>query len=428
MLDIKEIRQNPSAVELRLSTRGKGHDLTEFRALEEKKRAMQLETETLQSRRNALSKEIGHRKSRKEDAAELFEEMKTIGPILKESANQLRDLEEAVLDVLSRLPNLPHPSVPTGPDDAANIEEHRWGEARPFTYAPLNHWELGERLGMLDFDGGIRVAGARFTVLRGPGARLSRALINFMLDLHTSNHGYTEILPPFLANAETLFGTGQLPKFEEELFRTRDDPFYLIPTAEVPLTNLVRGQILEEAQLPLKMTAWTACFRREAGAAGSDTRGLIRQHQFDKVELVQITRPEDSNDALEELTRHAEIVLEQLELPYRRVTLCTGDMGFSAAKTYDLEVWLPGQNRYREISSCSNCEAFQARRMQTRVRRQVTKKNEPVHTLNGSGVAVGRTLVAILENFQQEDGSVIIPDVLRPFMGGMERIPVPAAD
>ncbi|MBF0144184.1 MAG: serine--tRNA ligase, partial [Magnetococcales bacterium] len=293
------------------------------------------------------------------------------------------------------------------------------GEPKRLAFPAVNHWDLGEGLGILDFAAGVAVAGARFTVFRGAGARLSRALANFMLDLHTGEHGYTEVLPPFLANASALFGTGQLPKFEEDLFRTRDDALYLVPTAEVPLTNLVRERILEEGELPLKLTAWTACFRREAGAAGKDTRGLIRQHQFDKVELVQITRPEESYAALESLTGHAEEVLRRLELPYRVVLLCSGDMGFASAKTYDLEVWLPGQGRYREISSCSNTEAFQARRMQARFRRSGGKKPELVHTLNGSGVAVGRALVAVLENYQQADGSVVIPDALRPYMGGL---------
>ena len=422
MLDIKEIRANPNEVERRLSLRGKGHDLTEFRALEEKKRTLQTETEQLQARRNALSKEIGQRKQAKADASDLFAEMKEIGPRLKTQTGELKTLDESVQGILALLPNLPHASVPEGASEKDNVEVHRHGEPRTFDFEAKNHWDVGESLGVLDFDAGAKVAGARFTVLRGAGARLNRALINFMLDLHTGEHGYNEVTPPFLANAETLFGTGQLPKFEEDLFRARDDALFMIPTAEVPLTNLVRGDILDADELPLKMTAWTACFRREAGAAGTDTRGLIRQHQFDKVELVQVTRPEESYDALEELTSHAEAVLSKLELPFRRITLCTGDMGFSAAKTYDLEVWLPGAGCYREISSCSNCEAFQGRRMKTRLRRKGEKRLESVHTLNGSGVAVGRTLVAILENFQQSDGSVVIPDALRPYMGGIERI------
>ncbi|MBF0625523.1 MAG: serine--tRNA ligase [Magnetococcales bacterium] len=422
MLDIKEIRARPDWVEERLRTRGPGRDLGSFRALEAEKRTLQAETEALQAERNAISREVGRRKAEKADAEDLFRRMKEIGPRLKELESQLRQREEAVLAVLVDLPNLPHASVPVGADESANQEVRRWGTPREFSFPALNHWDVGERLGILDFQAGTALAGARFTVLRGAGARLSRALSNFMLDLHTGEHGYTEVLPPMLANADSLFGTGQLPKFEEELFATRDDAYYLIPTAEVPLTNLVREQILSASQLPMKLVAWTACFRREAGAAGKDTRGLIRQHQFDKVELVNITAPQQSYEALEQLTACAEEVLKRLELPHRTITLCTGDMGFSAAKTYDLEVWLPGQNRYREISSCSNTEAFQARRMKARYRSGDKDKAEPVHTLNGSGVAVGRALVAILENFQQADGSVAIPDALRPYMGGLERI------
>lgn len=423
VLDIKLIRQQTEEMEARLATRGEGYHLKAFRAAEEEKRAVQTETERLQARRNEISKEVGRIKAQGGDAQPLLAEMGTIGPRIKELSELLREKEAAVEAVLHRLPNLPHVSVPVGRDENDNVEARRWGTPREFVFPIRNHWDIGEELGILDFEAGTRVAGARFTVLRGLGARLSRALANFMLDLHTGEHGYQEVLPPFLNNAETLFGTGQLPKFEEDLFRTRDDPpFYLIPTAEVPLTNLVRDQILDESRLPLRMTAWTACFRREAGAAGKDARGLIRQHQFDKVEMVQVTRPEDGYDALEELTGHAEEVLKRLELPYRVITLCTGDMGFSAAKTYDLEVWLPGQDRYREISSCSTTEGFQARRLMARVRRGGGGALEYVHTLNGSGVAVGRALVAVLENFQQADGSVVIPDALRPYMGGVARI------
>ncbi|MBF0425984.1 MAG: serine--tRNA ligase [Magnetococcales bacterium] len=422
MLDIKLIRDRTDWVEERLRTRGGRHDLNAFRLLETEKRALQTETEQLQAERNAVSREVGVRKQRGADAGELLARMKELGPRIKELESRLRAQEERLQALLMELPNLPHPSVPLGADANDNVEVRRWGTPPTFSFTPLNHWDVGERLGILDFAAGAQIAGARFTVLRGAGARLTRALISFMLDLHTTEHGYTEILPPMLASAAALQGTGQLPKFEAELFATRDDPFYLIPTAEVPLTNLVRERILAAHELPLKLTAWTACFRREAGAAGQDTRGLIRQHQFDKVELVQITKPEESNQALESLTRDAEQVLQRLELPYRTVALCTGDMGFAAAKTYDLEVWLPGQGRYREISSCSNTEAFQARRMQARFRREDGNKAEPVHTLNGSGVAVGRTLVAILENFQQADGSVIIPDALRPYLGGLGKL------
>ncbi|MBF0176254.1 MAG: serine--tRNA ligase [Magnetococcales bacterium] len=422
MLDIKQIRDRTDWVEGRLRTRGGRYDLTAFRALEEEKRALQTETEGLQAERNTLSREIGIRKQQGADAADLLARMKDVGPRIKELESRLREQEERLQKLLLELPNLPHDSVPHGADADGNVEVRRWGEPRSFAFQPLNHWDVGERLGILDFSAGALLAGARFTVFRGAGARLTRALISFMLDLHTNEHGYTEILPPMLVSPASLLGTGQLPKFEADLFATRDDALYLIPTAEVPLTNLVRERILDASELPLKMTAWTACFRREAGAAGQDTRGLIRQHQFDKVELVQITKPEESYQALEALTLDAESVLQRLELPYRTMALCTGDLGFASAKTYDLEVWLPGQGRYREISSCSNTEAFQARRMQARFKRDASGKAEPLHTLNGSGVAVGRALVAILENFQQADGSVVIPDALRPYMGGREKL------
>ncbi|MBF0323143.1 MAG: serine--tRNA ligase [Magnetococcales bacterium] len=419
---MKQIRNRTDWVEGRLRTRGGRYDLTAFRALEEEKRALQTETEGLQAERNTLSREIGIRKQQGADAADLLARMKDVGPRIKELESRLREQEERLQKLLLELPNLPHDSVPHGADADGNVEVRRWGEPRSFAFQPLNHWDVGERLGILDFSAGALLAGARFTVFRGAGARLTRALISFMLDLHTNEHGYTEILPPMLVSPASLLGTGQLPKFEADLFATRDDALYLIPTAEVPLTNLVRERILDASELPLKMTAWTACFRREAGAAGQDTRGLIRQHQFDKVELVQITKPEESYQALEALTLDAESVLQRLELPYRTMALCTGDLGFASAKTYDLEVWLPGQGRYREISSCSNTEAFQARRMQARFKRDASGKAEPLHTLNGSGVAVGRALVAILENFQQADGSVVIPDALRPYMGGREKL------
>ncbi|MEO5348803.1 MAG: serine--tRNA ligase [Magnetococcus sp. YQC-3] len=422
MLDLKLIRDNPEWVESRLQSRGKGHDLQAVHRLEREKRAMQAETERLQARRNEISRAVGQIKAQQGDASALLAEMQGLGPAIKELELTLRAKEEEVAAVLANLPNLPDASVPVGRDEQENVLVRRWPspvQPEPFAFPALNHWDIGVALGILDFDAGALVAGARFTVLRGMGARLSRALSSFMLDLHTEQHGYQEVLPPLLVNRESLFGTGQLPKFEEDLFALRDDPFYLIPTAEVPVTNLVRGQILEEEQLPLRMVAWTSCFRREAGAAGKDTRGLIRQHQFDKVELVWVTRPEESDAALEQLTRDAEQVLQRLGLPYRTVVLCTGDMGFAARKTYDLEVWLPGQGCYREISSCSNTGDFQARRMQARLRRKEGRKVEPVHTLNGSGLAVGRTLVAVLENYQQADGSVVIPEALRPYMGGV---------
>ena len=421
MLDRKLIREKPEWVESRLQSRGKGHDLQLVRTLEADKREIQVATEALQAQRNDISREIGRRKAQKEDTGGLFEEMKSVGPQLKSLAIRLREKEEEVSSVLASFPNLPDESVPLGADETQNVEVRRWpdsGQPKPLDFPAKNHWEIGEELGILDFDAGAAVAGARFTVLRAGGARLTRALISFMLDLHTGQHGYTEVLPPFLVNRDALFGTGQLPKFEEDLFAARDDPLFLIPTAEVPVTNLVREKILEEGELPLRMAAWTSCFRREAGAAGKDTRGLIRQHQFDKVELVWITRPEESEAALQQLTLDAEAVLQALQLPYRTIELCTGDLGFAARKTYDLEVWLPGQGLYREISSCSNTGDFQARRMQARFRRKDAKKVEPVHTLNGSGVAVGRALVAILENYQQADGRVAIPEVLQPYMGG----------
>ncbi|MBF0454063.1 MAG: serine--tRNA ligase [Magnetococcales bacterium] len=425
MLDIKLIREKPEWVQSRLSCRSGQYDLTRFHGLEAEKRQVQAQVENLQARRNEISKEIGRRKGAKEDAADLFTEMKQLGPQLKTLEANLKEQEQEVEAVLAGLPNLPAEDVPEGEDEGGNVELRRWpaaGDPPPLAFTPKSHWEIGEALGILDFDAGATIAGARFTVLRGAGARLSRALINFMLDLHTGDHGYTEVMPPLLANRQTLYGTGQLPKFEEDLFATRDDPLFLIPTAEVPLTNLVSNQILSEEELPLQMTAWTTCFRREAGAAGKDTRGLIRQHQFDKVELVWITKPEESAPALEKLTNHAEEVLRRLGLPYRTVALCTGDLGFSAVKTHDIEVWLPGQGHYREISSCSNTEGFQARRMKARFRRTGAKKPEMVHTLNGSGLAVGRTLVAILENYQQADGSVAIPEALQPYMGGMRVI------
>ncbi|MEO5346059.1 MAG: serine--tRNA ligase [Magnetococcus sp. YQC-9] len=424
MLDIKAIRERPEWVDARLRSRGGRYDLTGFFALEAEQRTLRTVTEGLQARRNEISKLIGQMKAKGEDASALLAEMGGLGPKLKENEAALRTKEEALHEELARLPNLPAEDVPVGPDESGNVVLRSWPEGFAGQTTGLNHWDIGERLGILDFNIAADTVGARFTFFRGDGARLVRALTSFMLDLHTREHGYEEILPPFLANAESLFGTGQLPKFEEDLFCLRDDPFYLIPTAEVPLTNMVRGQIVEEARLPMKLTAWTACFRREAGAAGRDTRGLIRQHQFDKVELVWITRPEESMQALESLTRHAEAVLKRLELPYRTVALCTGDLGFASAKTYDLEVWLPGQGRYREISSCSNTLDFQARRMKARLRRTEGKLVEPVHTLNGSGIAVGRTLVAVLENFVQADGSVTIPDALRPYMGGQSRIEV----
>ena len=357
----------------------------------------------------------------KKDAEEKILAMKEVSIKIKELDAQVKEIDEKITKILLEIPNLPHQSVPIGENEKDNVEIRRWGEPRKFNFTPLTHGDIGEALDILDFERGAKIAAARFTVLKGMGAKLERALINFMLDLHTNEHGYKEIFPPFLVNAETMTGTGQLPKFEDDLFKTTNG-LYLVPTAEVPLTNLHREEILNDDDLPLYYVAYTACFRREAGSYGKDVRGLIRQHQFNKVELVKICRPEDSYNELETLTQNAEEVLKRLELPFRVVVLCTGDMGFSVAKTYDIEVWLPAQDRYREISSCSNCEDFQARRAMIRYRSKEKEKVNLVHTLNGSGLAVGRTLVAILENYQQKDGSIIIPDVLLPYMGGVEKI------
>jgi seryl-tRNA synthetase len=351
--------------------------------------------------------------------------MKEVSQKMKELDVIVQEKEKALQDFLLMVPNLPHSSVPVGKDAADNVEVRRWGEIPRFDFKPKPHWDIGEELGILDFKTGAKLAGARFTVYLDLGAKLERALINFMLDLHTREHGYHEVFPPFMVNRTTMTGTGQLPKFEEELFKVEGTDYFLIPTAEVPVTNIHQDEVLEEARLPLYYTAYTACFRKEAGSYGKDVRGLIRQHQFNKVELVKVTRPEDSYDELEKLTSNAEEVLKRLNLPYRVITLCTGDLGFSAAKTYDIEVWLPGQDGYKEISSCSNCEDFQARRAKIRYRISGKSKTEYVHTLNGSGLAVGRTLIAILENYQQADGSVLIPEVLRPYMHGVERIEKP---
>ena len=424
MLDIQQLRSNLDAVVAGLASRGKPIDFTEFKALEAERKTLQTRTQELQAQRNALSKQIGMLKGQGQDAAGVMAQVGALGDELKASEGRLAELLEKFNAVLATLPNLPDPSVPVGGDDSANVEIKRWGTPPSFDFPVKDHTDVGEALGQLDFATAAKISGARFALLKGGVARLHRALAQFMLDVHTAEHGYTEVYAPYLVNAASLFGTGQLPKFEEDLFkvlRGDQDPLYLIPTAEVPVTNVVRDEILAAEALPLKLVCHTPCFRSEAGSGGRDVRGMIRQHQFDKVELVQIVHPEHSAAAHEELTGHAEAILEKLELPYRRVALCTGDMGFSAAKTYDLEVWLPAQDTYREISSCSNFGAFQARRMQARFRND---KNKPelVHTLNGSGLAVGRTLVAILENNQRADGSVEIPGVLRPYLGGLERL------
>jgi seryl-tRNA synthetase len=420
MLDSKLIRTDLDRVAAALARRGFVLDTARLEELEERRKALQVKAQELQAQRNRRSKEIGMAKSAGVDIGPLLEQIEGLGNQHKAAEAELAQLQDELGDVLMGIPNIPHASVPDGGGEADNREIRRWGEPRAADFEPADHVDLGERLGLLDFQNAAKISGARFSVIQGALARLHRALIQFMLDTHTREHGYTEVYVPYLVNADSLRGTGQLPKFEAELFRTCSDPaYYLIPTAEVPVTNLVRGTITEDAAMPLRFVAHTPCFRSEAGSYGKDTRGMIRQHQFEKVELVQVVRPRDSYEALEALTGHAENILQRLELPYRVVALCTGDIGFASAKTYDLEVWLPGQRKYREISSCSNFEAFQARRMQARWRNPQSGKPELVHTLNGSGLAVGRTLVAIMENYQQTDGSIRIPGALQDYMGGM---------
>ena len=423
MLDPKLIRTQLDSVAAQLGRRGFVLDTARLEQLETERKAIQVRTEELQAERNSSSKSIGKAKAAGEDIQPLLDQVAGLGAQLDTAKQELDVVQEQLNGLLMGIPNIPDDSVPEGDDESKNLEMRRWGEPTVFGFEVKDHVDLGDAVGGTDFDAAVKLSGSRFAVMRGPLARLHRALTQYMLDTHTGEHGYQECYVPYLVNADSLRGTGQLPKFEEELFATRgDDPYYLIPTAEVPVTNLVRGQILEAAKLPLKMTAHTPCFRSEAGSYGKDTRGLIRQHQFEKVEMVQIVRPEDSMQALEELTGHAEKILQRLELPYRVVSLCTGDLGFSAVKTYDLEVWLPGQSAYREISSCSNFGDFQARRLQARYRASDGGKPELVHTINGSGLAVGRTLVAVMENYQQEDGSIRVPDVLHPYMNGCEQI------
>lgn len=418
MLDPKLLRSDLTGVAAALARRGFVLDVETFAALEEQRKAVQIEADRLRAERNANAKAVGQAKSKGQDAGALLAAGESLGEQLQGVEKQLEAIQAQVSSLQLGLPNILHSSVPDGLDEAANVEVRRWGVPRQFDFTPKDHVALGERIGM-DFEAAGRISGARFVVMTGALARLHRALAQFMLNLHVGDHGYREAYVPYLVHGTALVGTGQLPKFEQDLFAVRGDPgFYLIPTAEVPLTNLVRDQILPPERLPLKLVAHSPCFRSEAGAAGKDTRGMIRQHQFDKVELVHIVRPENSYAALEELTGHAEAVLQALDLPYRVLALCAGDTGPSSAKTYDLEVWLPSQQRYREISSCSNCESFQARRLQARWRNPVAGKPELVHTLNGSGVAVGRALVAILENYQQEDGTIAVPTVLAPYMGG----------
>ena len=425
MLDPVLLRQRPAEIAERLkATRGYALDAAVLESLESERKQIQTRTQELQNLRNTRSKAIGQAKAKGEDVAPLMAEVAGIADELKASESRLETIRDEIEAIASGIPNLPQDSVPPGEDESGNVEQHRWGTPRSFDFKVLDHVELGARNGWLDGDTAAKLSGARFTVLRGPLARLHRALAQFMLDLHTGEHGYLEVNVPVIVNADSMRGTGQLPKFEEDLFSTAvgESKRYLIPTSEVPLTNIVRDEIVEDAQLPLRMTAHSMCFRAEAGSHGRDTRGMIRQHQFEKVELVCVSRPEESYDEHERMTRCAEVVLERLGLPYRRMLLCSGDMGFSATKTYDLEVWLPSQETYREISSVSNCEAFQARRMQARWRNPATGKPELVHTLNGSGVAIGRALIAVMENYQDADGSIAIPDVLKPYMGGLERI------
>lgn len=425
MYDLRTLRDNMDTIREQLGSRGSDVPWDTLRKLVDERRALTGQVEQLRHELKKGSDNVARLKRDKQPADSAMAAMKAVGERIKNLEAGLREVEDALSDLNLRIPNLPHASVPVGRDASGNVEVRSGGTAPRLTTPPKPHWDIGEALGILDFDRAAKITGARFAVLSGAGARLERALINYMLDLHTTQHGYREVLPPFMVNRPTMTGTGQLPKFEEDLFRLRDEDYFLIPTAEVPVTNLHRDEILDEDVLPLRYTAYTPCFRREAGSYGKDTRGLIRLHQFNKVELVTFSEPDQSYDELERLTGHAEAVLQGLGLHYRVVTLCTGDMGFAAAKTYDIEVWLPSQNQYREISSCSNFEGFQARRANIRFKAAAGKKEartEYIHTLNGSGLAVGRTLVAVLENYQQPDGSVLIPEVLRPYMGGLECI------
>ncbi len=429
MYDLRYLRDNLDALRGQLGPRGADIAWGDLQKLLEDRRSLTIKIEQNRYEIKKASDEIGRlmRENKREEAEKLRQAQGTSAHVLEIGSHEerLRAVEHEVSHIALRIPNLPHVSVPVGSTSSDNKEERRWGEPKPFSFQPRTHWDLGEALGILDFDRAAKITGARFAVLTGAGAQLERALINYMLDLHTTQHGYREVLPPLLVNRSSMTATGQLPKFEDDLFRLRDEDYFLIPTAEVPVTNFYRDEMLTESALPIRYTAYTPCFRREAGSYGKDTRGLIRLHQFNKVELVTFAKPDQSYEELERLTGHAEAVLQGLGLPYRVVTLCTGDMGFSAAKTYDIEVWLPSQNQYREISSCSNFEGFQARRANIRFKGTTGKKDaksEFVHTLNGSGLAVGRTLVAILEHYQQSDGSVTIPEILRPYMGGMELI------
>lgn len=421
MLDIKFLRTNFEEVKAKLQHRGE--DLTDFGRFEEldtKRRELLVQTEELKSKRNEVSQQISVLKREKKDADALIVEMREVGEKIKDLDNELRVVEEDLERLMLSIPNIPHESAPIGETEDDNVQARTWGEVKEFDFEPKPHWDLATDLGILDFERAAKVTGSRFVFYKGAGARLERALISFMLDLHTDEHGYEEVLPPYMVNRASMTGTGQLPKFEEDAFRIESEDYFLIPTAEVPVTNMHRDEILNGEQLPIRYAAFSACFRSEAGSAGRDTRGLIRQHQFNKVELVKFVKPEDSYEELEKLTNDAERVLQLLGLPYRVMSMCTGDLGFTAAKKYDIEVWIPSYGTYREISSCSNFEAFQARRANIRFRRDTNAKPEHVHTLNGSGLAIGRTVAAILENYQQEDGTIIIPEVLRPYMGGKQ--------
>lgn len=422
MLDLKFVRSNLQRVQETIQNRGYDLDISEFERLDNERRSRLTKLEELRHRRNTVSEQIALMKKNGEDASAVISEMKTVSSDIKEKEKELSQFVEGLQQLVEVIPNIPHESVPVGRDESDNALIRTWGEIPSMAFEALPHWEIGENLGILDFGRAAKLSGSRFALYKGAGAAMERALINFMLHIHTEENGYTEILPPFMVNSASMFGTGQLPKFEEDLFKVKGRDLYLVPTAEVPVTNIYRDEILQESDLPVYFTAYTPCFRSEAGSHGKDTRGLIRQHQFNKVELVKFVAPEDSYDELEKLTRNAEEILQRLNLPYRVVTLCSGDIGFSSAKTYDLEVWLPGQGLYREISSCSNFEDFQARRAGIRFKRKGASGTELVHTLNGSGLAVGRTFVAILENYQQEDGSVKVPEALQPFMGGMKTI------
>jgi seryl-tRNA synthetase len=422
VLDLKYIRDNIDLIGEKLSHRGADVDLKKFNTLDEERRRILVDVETLKHERNKVSEEIARIKKEKGDASSLIADMKGVSDRIKSLDGDLADIQQKLDDIVLDIPNLPHESVPIGTDEEDNSEVRKWGEKPAFDFAPKDHADIGEDLDIVDFSVGAKLAGARFSMMKGLGSRLERALINFMLDIHTTEHGYTEVLPPFMVNSKTMTGTGQLPKFADDLFKVADTDYWLIPTAEVPVTNIYQDDTVDAEVLPIYMTAYTPCFRKEAGSYGKDTRGLIRQHQFDKVELVKFTHPDTSYDELEKLLANAEVILQRLNIHYRVVNLCTGDLGFSAAKTYDIEVWLPGQDAYREISSCSNFEDFQSRRANIRFREKDKKGTRLVHTLNGSGLAVGRTLVAVLENYQKADGSVEIPKALRPYMNGIEAI------